>query len=72
MTRALLPAFSGRILPVDTAVAERSAALHVPDPMPLADGLIAATALVHDLVVVTRNAADFERTEVRLLDPWQR
>ena len=50
---------------------QRSAALPVPDPRPFRDGLIAATALVHSLVVVTRNLADFEATGVALLNPWQ-
>ncbi|MFM7087205.1 MAG: type II toxin-antitoxin system VapC family toxin [Cyanobium sp.] len=68
---AVLPAFTGRILPIDDAVARRSAALHVPDPRPFRDGLIAATALVHSLVVVTRNLSDFEATGVRLLNPWR-
>jgi hypothetical protein len=58
-------------LVVDAAVARRSAALHVPDLQPFRDGLIAATALEHNLVVVTRNLADFEATGVRLLNPWQ-
>ena len=66
----VLPAFAGRILPVDTAVVQRSAQLHVPDPQPFRDGLIAATALVHGMTVVTRNVADFARTEVALLNPW--
>lgn len=66
----VLPAFGGRILPVDTAVVQRSAQLHVPDPQPFRDGLIAATALVHGMTVVTRNVADFARTEVALLNPW--
>ena len=66
----VLPAFSGRILVVDTAVAQRSARLHVPDPRPVRDGLIAATALVHGLVVVTRNIADFVPTGVPTLNPW--
>jgi hypothetical protein len=66
----VLPTFADRTLPVDTAVARRSAALNVPDPRPIRDGLIAATALVHDMVVVTRNVADFESTGVRVLDPW--
>ena len=66
----VLPVFADRILPVDTAVARRSASLHVPDPRPIRDGLIAATALVHGMVVVTRNVADFEPTGVRTLDPW--
>lgn len=66
----VLPAFAGRILPVDTAVAQRSARLHVPDPHPIRDGLIAATALVHGMTVVTRNVADFSPTGVRILNPW--
>jgi len=66
----VLPAFVDRILDVDTAVARRSASLHVPDPCPVRDALIAATALVHDLTLVTRNVADFERTGAKLLDPW--
>jgi toxin FitB len=71
LQQAVVPAFAGRILAVDAAVARRSAALHVPDPKPFRDGLIAATALVHSLVVVTRNLADFEATGVPLLNPWQ-
>ncbi len=70
MTGHVLPAFAGRILAVDTAVALRSARLHVPDPHPVRDGLIAATALVHGMTVVTRNVADFEPTGVPLLNPW--
>jgi predicted nucleic acid-binding protein len=66
----VLPAFDGRILPVDTAVAQRGAQLSVPDPRPLHDGLIAATALVHGMTVVTRNVADFAPTGARVLDPW--
>ena len=71
LQQAVVPAFAGRILAVDVAVARRSAALHVPDPKPFRDGLIAATAVVHSLVVVTRNLADFEATGVPLLNPWQ-
>lgn len=66
----VLPVFSGRILAVDTAVAQRSARLHVPDPRPVRDALIAATALVHGMTVVTRNTADFRPTAVPTLDPW--
>ena len=58
------------ILPVDIAVAQRSASLHVPNPRPVRDGLIAATALVHGMTVVTRNVADFEPTGVAILNPW--
>jgi predicted nucleic acid-binding protein len=66
----VLPAFTGRILAIDTVVAQRSARLHVPDPRPVRDGLIAATALVHGMVVVTRNVADFASTGVRIFNPW--
>jgi toxin FitB len=66
----VLPAFAGRILTVDTAVAQRSARLHVPNPRPVRDGLIAATALVHGMTVVTRNVADFEPCGVAWLNPW--
>ena len=67
----VLPSFSERILPIDTAVARRSAALHVPDLRPVRDGLIAATALTHGMTVATRNLADFVPTGVSVLDPWQ-
>ena len=67
----VLPAFADRILPVDTAVARRSASLHVGDPRPIRDALIAATALVHQLVVVTRDVADFAPTGAKVLDPWR-
>ena len=66
----VLPAFNDRILMVDIAVAQRSARLHVPDPRPVRDGLIAATALVHGMTVVTRNVADFEPTGVAVINPW--
>lgn len=67
----VLASFANRILPVDMAVARRSAALHVPDPRPYRDGLIAATALVHGMTLVTRNVADFVPTGVALLNPWE-
>ena len=65
-----LPAFAGRILDVDSTVAQRSAQLHVPNPRPVRDGLIAATALVHNMTVVTRNVADFAPMGVVLINPW--
>lgn len=67
----VVPEFDGRVLPFDAAVARRCAALHVPDPRPERDAMIAATALVHGMTVVTRNTADFEPTGVALLNPWQ-
>jgi predicted nucleic acid-binding protein len=66
----ILPRFEGRILAVDTEVAQRCARLHVPDPRAERDALIAATALTHGMTVVTRNVADFEPTGVRIVDPW--
>jgi len=66
----ILPRFDSRILAVDTAVAQRCARLHVPDPQAERDALIAATAMVHGLTVVTRNVADFESTGVAVLNPW--
>ena len=68
----ILPRFEGRILPVDTSVAQRCARLHVPAPRSERDALIAATALVHSLTVVTRNTADFASASVALLNPWNR
>jgi len=65
----LADGFADRILPVDAAVADRWGALNVPDPVPTVDGLLAATALVHDMVLVTRNVRDVAATGVRVLDP---
>ena len=67
----VLPAFSDRTLPIDTAVAQRCARLHVPDPRSDRDALIAATALVHGMTVVTRNIEGFTPTGVELLNPWE-
>ncbi|MGL4490657.1 MAG: type II toxin-antitoxin system VapC family toxin [Rhizobiaceae bacterium] len=68
----VFPAFEGRIIAIDIRIAVRSAALHVPNPRPFRDGLIAATALVHGFSVVTRNVTDFEPTGVRVIDPWRK
>ncbi|WP_176048634.1 type II toxin-antitoxin system VapC family toxin [Burkholderia sp. BCC1644] len=66
----VLPEFASRVLPVDTAVAQRCARLHVPDRRSERDALIAATALVHGMTVVTRNVADFAATGVAIVNPW--
>lgn len=70
LEESVLLGYAGRIVPVDLAVARRAAALHVPDPRPERDALIAATALVHGLTVATRNVADFEPMGVDVVDPW--
>ncbi|HZE49353.1 MAG TPA: type II toxin-antitoxin system VapC family toxin [Jatrophihabitantaceae bacterium] len=67
----IVASYGRRIVPVTSEVAQRWGLLGVPDPVPDIDGLLAATALVHDWTVVTRNAADFERTGVRTLNPFQ-
>lgn len=71
LERQVLPAFANRILPVDRVVAKRCATIHVPNPRPAMDSLIAATALVHGMTVVARNVSDFESTGVSILNPWQ-
>lgn len=72
LEEAVLEVFAGRILPMDVPVARRAAHLHVPDPRPERDAMIAATAAVHDLTVVTRNVHDFEGAGLGIIDPWQR
>lgn len=67
----LLEVFSGRILPIDADVARRAARMHVPDPRPERDALIAATAAVHGFTVVTRNLTDFRELGVPVVDPWE-
>jgi toxin FitB len=62
--------YGDRIIPITTEVCERWALLDVPDPLPVIDGLLAATALERDLVFVTRNTVDVERTGVALVNPF--
>lgn len=71
LERDLLAAFATRIWPIDLNVVQRAAAMHVPDPRPERDVLIAATALTLSLVVVTRNTSDFQPLGVELLNPWE-
>jgi toxin FitB len=67
----VLPTFAGRILSFDAAVAQRCAPFHVPNPCSDRDTIIAATALVHGMAVVTRNIADFAITGVPLINPFE-
>lgn len=71
MNQKMLPAFEGRILPLDTTIALACAQLHIPDPKSERDAMIAATAITHQLTVVTRNIDDFKHTGVKLLNPWE-
>ncbi len=66
----VVPAFAGRVLPVDTTVAQRAARLQMPDRRGDRDVLIAATAMVHGMTVVTRNVRDFAATGVPVFNPW--
>ena len=71
LDRSVRPAFTDRILPVDDAVVLQAAALHVPDPAPFRDALIGATALVHGMMMITRNVRDFERFRaLEVVNPW--
>jgi predicted nucleic acid-binding protein len=69
---SVLLGYADRILAVDLDVARRAAVLHVPDPRPERDALIAATALAHGLTIATRNVADFEPMGVDIVNPWSR
>lgn len=71
LEQQVLVAFAERILPIDSAVALQCAKLHVPNPCSERDALIAATALTHGLIMVTRNVDDFRPTGVSLLNPWE-
>ena len=70
LERQILPQFQGRILDVNVAIARRCAALHIPNPQAERDALIAATALSHNMTVVTRNTKDFVATGVLLFNPF--
>lgn len=70
LEQQVIGGFADRILPVDTEIARCCAGLQVPDRRPDRDALIAATALVRNLIVVTRNTRDFKGTGVALHNPW--
>ena len=69
--RRLVRAHDDRILPVDLAIAEEWGRLNVPDPLPVVDGLLAATATVHGLTLATRNVKDVVRTGVPVVNPFE-
>jgi toxin FitB len=66
----ILPRYRTRILPIDDRVATLAATFHVPNPAPFADSLIAATAIIHGMTIVTRNVRDFGFPSVAVLNPW--
>jgi hypothetical protein len=66
----VIPTFRARILAVDTSIAVKCAILYVPEPKSYRDSLIAATAIVHKLTIVTRNVSDFIQTGVNIINPW--
>lgn len=71
LVKQVLPEFAERTLAIDTPVAQRCARLHVPDKRGERDALIAATALVHGMTVITRNIDDFKPTGVNIINPWE-
>jgi len=71
LSQLVLPAFVDRVLPINTAIAVRSASLHVSNPSSDRDAMIAATAIERHLTLVTRNTVDFDLTKVKLINPWE-
>jgi predicted nucleic acid-binding protein len=67
----LVTTYTDRLLSIDRSIAERWGHLNAPDPVPVIDGLLAATAIVHGLTLVTRNLKDIERTGVRCMNPFE-
>ncbi|MBT8588560.1 type II toxin-antitoxin system VapC family toxin [Polynucleobacter paneuropaeus] len=70
LNKNVLGTFSERVLPIDTAVAQRCASLHVPNPKSERDAMITATAIEHRMMIVTRNVSDFSQSGVKIFDPW--
>lgn len=70
LTNKVFPAFTHRIIPIDTDVAIKCASLHVPNPQSERDALIAASALTHGMTVVTRNIKDYKSSKVSVHNPW--
>jgi predicted nucleic acid-binding protein len=63
--------YRDRILPITAEIGEEWGRLNSSRPLPIIDGLMAATAIVHDLTLVTRNAADVGATAARVVNPFQ-
>ena len=70
LDKMVIPTFMERVLPVDLAVAQRCASLHVPNPKSERDAMIAATAIEYQMTIVTRNVGDFNQSGVKIFDPW--
>lgn len=71
LSQQVFPTFNDRLLLIDREVAQLAASFQVPDPRSDRDSYIAATALVHNMAVVTRNVRDFEGMGVRIVNPWE-
>jgi predicted nucleic acid-binding protein len=71
MQKHVLPTFADRVLAIDLTVGQQCAALHIPNPRSDRDALVAATAIVHGMTVVTRNVNHFQEMGVTVVDPWQ-
>lgn len=69
--KRVVSSYESRILPIDALVADAWGRLNVPDPLPVVDGLMAATAKVHNLTLATRNIRDVERTGVSIVNPFE-
>lgn len=70
LNNSVIPTFAGRIVPLDDTASVQAARWHIPNPRPINDAYIAATALTRGMKLVTRNIADFDGMGVSLVNPW--